>query len=85
MGVSATERAATEDEIRSMQELLRDGLNAGGIGFSSSWSRTHNDPQGNMVPSRYAEREEMIALCEVLSDFEGTSIEFIPALGPFEP
>ncbi len=85
MGVSATERAATEDEIRSMQELLRDGLNAGGIGFSSSWSRTHNDPQGNRVPSRYAEREEMIALCEVLSDFEGTSIEFIPALGPFEP
>ena len=85
MGVAATERAATKDELSAMQELLREGLNAGGIGFSSSWSRTHNDPQGNMVPSRYAERDEMIGLCEVLSEFEGTSIEFIPALGPFEP
>ena len=37
-----------------------------------------------MVPSRYANRSELIALCEVLSDFDGTSIEFIPALGPFE-
>ena len=27
----------------------------------------------------------MIALCSVLSEFEGTSLEFIPSLGPFEP
>ncbi len=85
MGAASTERASTKNELSAMQELLREGLQAGGIGFSSSWSRTHNDPQGNMVPSRYAEREEMIGLCEVLSEFDGTSIEFIPALGPFEP
>ncbi len=85
MGAAATERACTKDELEAMQDLLRLGLEAGGIGFSSSWSRTHNDPLGNMVPSRYAERDEMIALCGVLSEFEGTSLEFIPALGPFEP
>ena len=84
MGTAATEREATADELLAMQELLRLGLEAGGLGFSSSWSRTHNDPFGNMVPSRYANRNELIALCEVLSDFDGTSIEFIPALGPFE-
>ena len=84
MGTAATEREATADELLAMQELLRLGLEAGGLGFSSSWSRTHNDPFGNMVPSRYANRSELIALCEVLSDFDGTSIEFIPALGPFE-
>ncbi|MBT95699.1 MAG: aminoacylase [Acidimicrobiaceae bacterium] len=84
MGTAATEREATDEELKAMQELLRLGLESGGIGFSSSWSRTHNDPFGNMVPSRYASRGELIALCEVLADFEGTSIEFIPALGPFE-
>lgn len=84
MGTAATEREATDEELQSMQELLRLGLESGGIGFSSSWSRTHNDPFGNMVPSRYASRGELIGLCEVLADFEGTSIEFIPALGPFE-
>lgn len=84
MGADATKRAATPDELSAMQDLLRAGLEAGGLGFSSSWSRTHNDTEGAMVPSRYAEREELIALCSVLADFDGTSLEFIPALGPFE-
>ena len=39
---------------------------------------------GNMVPSRCAERDELVALCSVLADYDGTSVEFIPALGPFE-
>ena len=85
MGADATKRACNPEELGAMQDLLRAGLEAGGLGFSSSWSRTHNDPLGNMVPSRYAERSEMIGLCSVLSEYEGTSLEFIPALGPFEP
>ena len=85
MGTASTERESSSEELIAMQELLREGLEAGGIGFSSSWSRTHNDPFGKKVPSRYASREEMIALCSVLSEFEGTSLEFIPSLGPFEP
>ncbi len=35
------------------------GSTAGAIGFSSSWSTTHNDTEQNMVPSRYAERSEL--------------------------
>jgi N-acyl-D-aspartate/D-glutamate deacylase len=57
------------------------GLGAGAIGFSSSWSGTHNDTEQNMVPSRYASRDELISLCGVLADFPGTSLEFIPAIG----
>lgn len=84
MGADATQRAATREELDAMKDLLRAGLDAGGLGFSSSWSRTHNGPDGRMVPSRYGEREELIELCSVLADFEGTSIEFIPCVGPFE-
>ena len=80
---AATERPCTPDELAQMQDLLRAGLDAGGLGFSSSWARTHNDPFGRMVPSRYAEAEELIGLCSVLSEYEGTSVEFIPMLGPF--
>jgi N-acyl-D-aspartate/D-glutamate deacylase len=83
MGPDATVRAATSEELAEMCQLLRDGLEAGAIGFSSSWSSTHNDTEQNMVPSRYAEREELIALCAVLADFPGTSLEFIPTVGPF--
>jgi N-acyl-D-aspartate/D-glutamate deacylase len=67
-----------------MRALLRAGLEAGGIGFSSSWARTHNDAEGHMVPSRLATRDEMVALCETVGEFEGTSLEFIPMVGPFD-
>ncbi len=84
MGPDATRRAATEDEVDRMCALLRAGLDAGAIGFSSSWSTTHNDAEQNMVPSRHAARRELIALCSVLADHPGTSLEFIPAVGAFD-
>ncbi len=85
MGADANRRAATAEEIESMSRLLRDGLDAGGLGMSSSWARTHNDGDGQMVPSRYASPDELIALCRVTGEFAGTSLEFLPMIGPFEP
>ena len=85
MGADATRREATDDELEAMKNLLRDSLDAGGLGFSSSWARTHNDSDGAMVPSRYASAAELAALCGVAGEFDGTSLEFIPCIGPFEP
>jgi len=85
MGAESSEREATPEELAAMQALLRDGLEAGGLGFSSSWARTHNDADGHMVPSRYASREEIVELCRVVGEFPGTSLEFIPSVGPFAP
>ncbi len=47
---AATAREATPDELVQMQRLLRDGLAAGGMGFSSTWSTSHNDHTGVPVP-----------------------------------
>ncbi|HXA32180.1 MAG TPA: amidohydrolase family protein [Acidimicrobiales bacterium] len=85
MGAEANRREATPDEVAHMGRLLHDSLEAGGIGFSSSWARTHNDADGHMVPSRHAGRDELIDLCRVAGMHEGTSLEFIPMVGPFEP
>jgi N-acyl-D-aspartate/D-glutamate deacylase len=85
MGDESTSREAKPDEIAAMQDLLRAGLDAGGIGFSSSWARTHNDSDGHMVPSRYASRDEVVALAGVAGEFPGTSLEFLPMVGRFEP
>jgi N-acyl-D-aspartate/D-glutamate deacylase len=81
----ATARAATPEELESMKGLLRDGLAAGGIGFSSTWSTSHNDHVGAPVPSRHATREELLSLCAVVKEFPGTTLEFIPQVGPFTP
>ena len=80
---AATERHATPAELEQMKALLRAGLAAGGMGFSSTWSPSHNDHLGHPVPSRAASREELIALCAVVSEFPGTQLEFIPAVGEF--
>lgn len=78
---AATERAATADEQARMEALLREGLRAGGLGFSSTWSTSHNDHTGAPVPSRVASREELLALCAVVGEFAGTTLEFIPQVG----
>src|SRR5580704_466884 len=86
MGSDATRRPATEDELGRMERLVHDALEAGAIGFSSSWARTHNDADRSMVPSRFASREEIVALARAVGDHPGTSLEFIPMVGgDFEP
>jgi N-acyl-D-aspartate/D-glutamate deacylase len=80
MGLESTQRAATSDEVEAMKVLLRRGLAAGGLGFSSSWSTAHTDGAGDPIPSRFADRDELVALSAVCAEFEGTSLEFSPAL-----
>lgn len=80
----ATERPATPEELATMQRLLHEGLAAGGLGFSSTWSTSHNDHTGRPVPSRHATRDELVALCSVVRDHPGTTLEFIPAVGKFD-
>lgn len=79
----ATKREATPEEIDQMVALLRAGLEAGAMGFSSTWSTSHNDHTGVPVPSRHASREELLALCAEVKNHEGTTLEFIPAVGQF--
>lgn len=79
----ATKREATPEEIDQMVALLRAGLEAGAMGFSSTWSSSHNDHTGVPVPSRHASREELLALCAEVKNHEGTTLEFIPAVGQF--
>ncbi len=81
MGEAATEREATDVEVAAMAGLLHDGLSAGAMGFSSTWSTTHNDAEGRPVPSRHASREEVLALCSVLVDHPGTGLEMLAAAG----
>jgi N-acyl-D-aspartate/D-glutamate deacylase len=74
---------ASEEQVSLMRDLLRKGLAAGAMGFSSTWSPTHNDHNGNPVPSRHADRSEILELCAVVREYSGTTLEFIPDIAPF--
>jgi N-acyl-D-aspartate/D-glutamate deacylase len=78
MGEAASERPANLDELEAMRRSVRDALDAGALGFSSSWSNTHSDGDGTPVPSRFATIGELLDLCAVVGSFGGRSIEFIP-------
>ena len=78
MGEAATERESTPEELTKMQHLLRQGLTAGGLGFSSSLAQAHSDSDGNPVPSRRAARDELLQLAEVCGEFTGTSLGLAP-------
>ena len=78
MGDDASERTATDDEIAAMQELVRDAMREGAIGFTSSQLELHVAHDGRGVPSNHAAPEELIALAGVLKEFGRGSIEFIP-------
>jgi len=81
------EEVATDDEIAAMRALLAESLEAGGLGFSSSQSRTHSDGEGNPITSRYADRREILAFCDEVANHEGTTLEYITngCLDSFSP
>jgi N-acyl-D-aspartate/D-glutamate deacylase len=77
-GHSALRRVAGADgEV--MQRLLHEALDAGALGLSTSRAHTHNDADGEPVPSRFADDDELLGLAACVADHEGTTLEAIVA------
>ena len=78
MGADASERAATEDEVAQMVQMLGEAMEAGAAGLSSTHAPTHNDGDGRPVPSRLAETDELLALATEVGRHQGGSISYLP-------
>lgn len=66
MGPEAQRRAATDDEIAAMADVLRECLDAGAVGLSTSF--VDIDETYRPVPSRWAAPAELDALAAVLGE-----------------
>tara|TARA_B100000676_G_scaffold130345_1_gene129439 strand:- start:3390 stop:5111 length:1722 start_codon:yes stop_codon:yes gene_type:complete len=54
--------APTKEEVDQMAELVREGVEAGALGFSSSKTLLHKDINGEYMPGTFSGNEEMLAL-----------------------
>ncbi len=77
MGPDAVGHEATPAQLEQMEQVLHASLAAGGLGFSTTLSTTHSDGDGQPVASRWASHDELLALCRVTGQHEGTTLEGI--------
>jgi N-acyl-D-amino-acid deacylase len=57
-----TDELPTHADIEAMAKIVREGLEAGAVGFSTSRTFLHKDVNGALVPGTHAPAEEMRAL-----------------------
>jgi N-acyl-D-amino-acid deacylase len=75
MGDAASERAATPAEIQQMKEILKQGVRAGAIGFSTNQNPVHMYADGRPIPSRLATDEEIIELAGALGEINQGEVQ----------
>jgi N-acyl-D-aspartate/D-glutamate deacylase len=63
-------------QVEQIKNILREGLQAGGFGFSASFSMANRDYDGGYLPTHVAPREEFLEMAKVMREFNRGSIEW---------
>jgi N-acyl-D-aspartate/D-glutamate deacylase len=78
MGEAGSEREANADELKAMRAIIREAMEAGAAGFSSSHVPTQVDGDDRPIPSRFSAHDELIALAREAGQAGGGSISYLP-------
>ena len=78
---SIDETPATLEDIEAMVPMVKEAMDAGALGFSTSRTFLHKVPDGRFVPGTHAEAEELLAFAEVMAQYKGTVFEAAAKLG----
>src|SRR5262245_33247574 len=68
MGGDSQHRVATVEEVEAMARLVREAMTAGAIGLGSSTAEAHVGDGGLPVPSRLADKAEIVALTRAMGE-----------------
>ncbi|GGY21911.1 N-acyl-D-amino-acid deacylase family protein [Streptomyces djakartensis] len=79
MGPQAVGGRPAPEQLAAMVRSLREAMDAGAWGLSTTQSTSHSDGDGKPVASRHAEPAELLALSRAVGEHEGTQIEAIVA------
>jgi N-acyl-D-amino-acid deacylase len=68
MGERAFEEEASEDQVRRMQDIMREAMAAGAVGFSTSRTFNHQTADDRPVASRLANWDEVRAIVNAVGE-----------------
>jgi N-acyl-D-aspartate/D-glutamate deacylase len=75
----AKNEPASPDDIEQMASLVREGVEAGALGFSMSRTLVHRAIDGEVVPGTHASEDEIFGLCRPLAALGRGLVELAPA------
>jgi N-acyl-D-aspartate/D-glutamate deacylase len=75
----AANEPATADDIAAMAAIVRDGIRAGALGFSTSRTLAHRAIDGEPVPGTFAAEDELFGIGAVLGELGTGVFELAPA------
>jgi N-acyl-D-aspartate/D-glutamate deacylase len=78
LGDRANAERVTGDELDQMARIVRDGIEAGALGVSTTRILAHRTSRGEIVPGTFAHRDELSALARVLGELGTGVFEVVP-------
>ena len=81
----ARNEPATAEDIAAMAAIVRDGIAAGALGFSSSRTLLHRAIDGECVPGTFAADDEMLGIGRALGELGRGVFEVASDLMPEDP
>ncbi|WP_067483954.1 N-acyl-D-amino-acid deacylase family protein [Actinomadura hibisca] len=75
----ARNEPATPDDIAAMKAIVKEGIAAGALGFSTSRTLTHKAIDGEYVPGTFAAEDELFGIGEALRELGRGVYELAPA------
>ncbi|MEO0367800.1 MAG: amidohydrolase family protein [Pseudomonadota bacterium] len=72
---------ANDDDIKAMQDIVREAMQAGAVGFSTGRSDVHKTSDGEWTPASEASKEELVGIATA---FQGLDYGVLQAVNDFD-
>ncbi|GAB5450590.1 MAG: amidohydrolase family protein [Halioglobus sp.] len=67
-------KQATPDDVAKMADIVREGIRAGALGFTTSRTELHTTREDQAMPGTYADEDELLGIGRAIGELGGSGI-----------